>query len=133
MSESLQHRKLVKIIIEEVEKMVSMDQRCFIETDMDDSRPLPQLTVEGFRPDVAFQYDDMLIIGEAKTSDDVDRLHSLMQYESYIKKCSLFHGKASFIIAVPWMEYAVVYNITRRIQKKYPGTYSIKILKGLGI
>lgn len=133
MGESGQHRKLVKLIIEEVTKMVGDDYCCFIEADVMDDRPLPQLTPEGFRPDVSYQYKDILIIGEAKTSDDVERIHSIMQYESYMKKCALFNGKATFIIAVPWLEYATVYNIICRIKKKYPGDYVVKILKGIGV
>lgn len=133
MSESEQHHRLVKIIINDIVEIVGRDQSSFIETDLPDGRPLPKLTQEGFRPDVMFQYKDMLIIGEAKTSNDVDTEHSKKQYESYIRKCSLFHGKAILIIAVPWAEYATVYNIAQRIKKQYSGAYSIKYLKGIDV
>lgn len=133
MGESAQHQKLVRMIIDSIEEMVGNDQSCFIESDIADGRPLPQLTQEGFRPDVIFQYNDRLIIGEAKTSNDVDTIHSKQQYESYIRKCSLFQGNAMLIIAVLWTEYATIYNIINRIKKQYVGTYSIKYLKGIGI
>lgn len=133
MSESKQHQNLVRLIITEIENIVGLENSCFIESDLDDGKPLPQLTAEGFRPDVIFEYNGILIIGEAKTSKDVARMHSLLQYESYIRKCSLFKGNAIFLMAVPWMEYATANNITKRIQKKYPGTYLIKIIKGIGI
>lgn len=133
MGESAQHQKLVRMIIDSIEEMVGNDQSCFIESDIADGRPLPHLTQEGFRPDVIFQYNDRLIIGEAKTSNDVDTIHSKQQYESYIRKCSLFQGNAMLIIAVPWTEYATIYNIISRIKKQYVGTYSIKYLKGIGI
>lgn len=133
MSESVQHQKLVRMLIEEVANMVGVDKSCFIESDINDGHSLPQLTNEGYRPDVLFQYEDLLIVGEAKTSNDIERTHSIMQYESYMRKCSLFQGKAFFIIAVPWMEYATIYNITKRIKRKYPGSYSIKIIRGIDI
>lgn len=133
MGESIQHQKLVKLIIENIEEMVGKDQSCFIESDLADGRPLPQLTQEGFRPDVIFQYNDQLIIGEAKTSNDVDTAHSKLQYESYIRKCSLFQGSACLIIAVYWTEYATVYNIINKIRKRYLGTYSVKYIKGFDI
>lgn len=133
MSESNQHQKLVKMIIENIANIVGKGSCCLIESDISDGQPLPPLTPEGFRPDVQFQYADVLIIGEAKTSKDVDGQHSLLQYDSYIKKCSLFQGKSIFILAVPWIEYATAYNIIKKIQKKYPGKYSIKIIKGFGI
>ena len=91
---------------------------------------LSPLTAEGFRPDVYYQYGDTLIIGEAKTSDDVGRLHSLQQYDSYIRKCSLFEGKAYFIAAVYWADKAQLHNILRREKMKYPGDYIITILEG---
>lgn len=133
MSESMQHQNLVSLIIENIEKIVGKDKSCFIESDIADGRPLPQLTQEGFRPDVTFQYDNQLIIGEAKSSNDVDTEHSKLQYESYIRKCSLFQGSALLIIAVPWTEYATVYNIINRIRKRYLGTYSVKYIKGFDI
>lgn len=133
MSESSQHQKLVSLIIEDVMKMVGKDYYCFVETDIADEHPIPQLTPEGFRPDVMYQYGNMMIIGEAKTGSDVEREHSIMQYESYMRKCSLFDGDAMFVVAVPWIEYATVYNITKKIKRKYPGEYVVKILKGIGI
>ena len=108
MSESDQHYKLVKMIIRDVSEIVGADYRCFIESDMADGR-------------------------EAKTSRDVERPHSIKQYESYIKRCSLFDGNATFIMAVPWAEYATAYNIIQRIRKKYPGDYVVKIIKGIGV
>lgn len=133
MSESNQHKKLVELIIEELTNIVGTEYCCFIESDMSDNRPLPLLTPEGYRPDVMYHFGDMLIIGEAKTSNDVDREHSLKQYESYIRRCSLFSGKAMFILAVPWLEYATANNITKRIKKKYPGDYIVRIIKGIGV
>ncbi len=131
MSESGQHKKLVEIIAEYVEGRVGRDYICFIETDLYDNRPLPQLTEEGFRPDLFFEYNGLMIIGEAKTSNDVSRAHSLAQYASYLKKCSLYTGKAEFIMAVPWMEQARANNIVKEIRKKYPGDYVVKIMKGI--
>lgn len=132
MSESVQHWQLVNQIINEVISIVGSSNKCFVMSDAADGYSLPALTEEGFRPDVFYQYGNQMIIGEAKTSEDVVRLHSKQQYESYIKKCSLFVGKAVFIIAVPWTEHATVHNILRKLKSKYPGDYQIKILDGVG-
>lgn len=131
MSESRQHKKLVELIIEYVEDRVGQDDVCFIESDIPDDRPLPSMTEEGVRPDVTYEYNGLMIIGEAKTKDDVLRPHSLEQYASYLKKCSRFHGKAEYVMAVPWMEYASANNIIKKIKKDYPGDYKIKIIKGM--
>ena len=119
MSESAQHQKLVNMIIEHVETIVGQDKKCFISSDEADGMSLSPLTAEGFRPDVFYQYGDTLIIGEAKTSDDVGRLHSREQYDSYLKKCALFDGKAYFIAAVYWGDKAQLHNILRKIKTKH--------------
>ena len=98
MSESDQHKKLVELIIEYIEVCVGKENSCFIESDISDDRPLPLLTEEGFRPDVVYEYNRLMIIGEAKTSDDVLREHSLLQYASYLKKCSLYQGKDEYVM-----------------------------------
>lgn len=132
MSESAQHLQLVNLIIDEVVSMVGETNHYFIMSDATDNHALSPLTEEGYRPDVYYQHQNCLIIGEAKTSDDIARIHSKMQYESYLKKCSLFNGKAIFLVAVPWMDHAAIYNILRKLRQKYPGTYKIQILDGIG-
>jgi hypothetical protein len=87
---------------------------------------------EGFRPDLYFQYKDTLIIGEAKTSKDVERMHSREQYAAYAKKCSVFQGNAYLLISVPWTEFATARNIFRQVKIKYPGNYRIEIFEGIG-
>lgn len=130
MSESAQHQKLVNLIIEYVESIVGQDKKSFIFSDVANGMCLSPLTTEGYRPDVYYQYGDMLIIGEAKTSDDVGRLHSKQQYDSYLKKCALFDGKAYFVAAVYWTDKAQIHNILYRIKQKHPGDYTITILEG---
>lgn len=132
MSESLQHQQLVKKIIDETINLVGEENKSLIAADVVDGFSLPPLTSEGFRPDVYYCYQDILIIGEAKTSSDIERMHSKEQYESYIRKCYLHQGNAIFIVAVPWMDHATIHNILVKIKKKYLGNYSIKILDGIG-
>ena len=132
MGESAQHFQMVNLIIDEVVSVVGETNRCFIMSDAADGYALPPLTEEGYRPDVYYQYQNSLIIGEAKTSDDVARMHSKLQYESYLKKCSFFKGKAVFLAAVPWTEHAVIHNILRKLRQKYPGIYEVRIIDGIG-
>lgn len=132
MSESSQHLQLVNLIIDEVVSIVGKKNRCFIMSDVADGYALSPLMEEGYRPDVYYQYHNILLIGEAKTSDDVARMHSKLQYESYLKKCSLFRGKAVFLVAVPWTEHATIHNILRKLRQKYPGTYEVRIIDGIG-
>ena len=132
MSESAQHLQLVNCIIDEVVNIVGEANKCFIMSDVADGYALSPLMEEGYRPDVYYQYQNILLIGEAKTSDDVARVHSKLQYESYLKKCSLFRGTAVFLAAVPWTEHATIHNILRKLRQKYPGAYEVRIIDGIG-
>lgn len=132
MSESAKHLQLVNMVIDRVIDIVGEDKRCFIMSDAADNYPLSPQTQEGFRPDVFYQFNDLLIIGEAKTSDDVTRLHSKLQYESYMRKCALFNGKAIFIVAVPWTDHAAAHNTICKIRKTLLGHFEVQILDGIG-
>ena len=63
------------------------------------------------------------------------RCHSLpwKALDQMYPRCFLFDGNATFIMAVPWTEYATACNIIQKIKKKYPGDYSVKIIKGIGV
>lgn len=128
MSETNKHKTLVENILRFIQESVGEELSYFIETDMNDGRPLPQLTREGYRPDVFFEYDGVMFIGEAKTSDDILREHSINQYHSYLKKCSLYKGHATFVLAVPLADYARANNILVKIKKEVPGDYEVKTI-----
>ena len=69
MGESNKHKVLVEYALRFIKDSVGEELSYFIETDINDGRPLPQLTMEGYRPDVFFEYNGVMFIGEAKTSD----------------------------------------------------------------
>ena len=129
MSESALHQLLVQLLIENVKRIVPQELWGFICADINQYN-LPSQMVEGYRPDVFYQYKNTMIIGEAKTSNDVERRHSREQYKAYVRKCSLFQGKAHLLIAVPWTEYATACNIVHRVKNQYPGDYTYKVIEG---
>ena len=128
MGESNKHKVLVEYALRFIKDSVGEDLSYFIETDINDGRPLPQLTMEGYRPDVFFEYNGVMFIGEAKTSDDILREHSINQYYSYLKKCSLKQGHATFVLAVPLEDWARANNILVKIKKEIPGDYEVKAI-----
>lgn len=115
MTESSQHMKLVDIIVARTHEMVPEPYWPLIAIDSQTSNNLPKSTSEGFKPDVLYIFEGMIIIGEAKTSNDIERPHSKSQYRSYIKKCDAFAGQAYLIIAVPWTEKISVANLIKRM------------------
>ena len=129
MPESIQHHQLVQILKKEVQAIVSSDQWGLIQMDSPESSSPPPKTIDGYRPDVYYQFENLLVIGEAKTSNDVETRHSRAQYASYLKECANFDGQAFLIMVVPLLEQASVNNILRNLKKAFSGNYQI-IVKG---
>lgn len=117
MAESLQHINLVKNIYNYAINVIPMDYSKLIMIDSPESCLKPSRTSEGFVPDLYYCHNELLLIGEAKTSDDFDRPHSISQYMSYLKECACFEGNSLMVIAVPWTEYITAKNLIRRIKK----------------
>ena len=113
MGESNKHKVLVEYALRFIKDSVGEELSYFIETDINDGRPLPQLTMEGYRPDVFFEYNGVMFIGE---------------YYSYLKKCSLNQGHATFVLAVPLEDRARANNILGKIKKEIPGDYEVKAI-----
>lgn len=132
MSESFHHQQLVRLLKKEVVALIPLDCQGLVQQDSPDCLALPPKTIEGYRPDIYYCFESLLIIGEAKTANDVERKHSRAQYEAYMRECTNFHGNAILIIAVPWMERATVHNILQNLRRKIPGSYTTKILEWIG-
>lgn len=118
MTESAQHMNLVKITLSKAKEIVPEKYWPFIAIDDACSMNLPSQTSEGYRSDLFFRFDGLLVIGEAKTSNDVERPHSCNQYKSYMRKCEAFPGATYLIVAVPWPEKITVRNLLMRLKKQ---------------
>lgn len=116
MTESLMHMNLVKRLREYATKIIEVDNYPFICEDSSSSVELPPILITGGRPDLYYEYDNQLIIGEAKTEKDIRSEHSMKQYFSYLKYCSEYEGDSLLIIAVPWTEVASTKSIMRKIK-----------------
>jgi len=129
-AESNQHYELVRLLMTEYQKLLPKDKWVLIQSDSFSSSSISPKFSGGYRPDVYYEFEDLMIVGEAKTSKDIESSHSLQQYESFLRSCSLFKGRAIFLLAVPFAECVVANNIVKQISKKFQGVYEIKILKG---
>lgn len=128
MSESQKHFELVNQMREWVIKSFSVE-KSLLKTDVigDGTQKLPT----GYKPDLFYNFNDLTIIGEAKTSFDIERPHSVEQYKSYMKYCSL-RGKSSiFIVNVPWTDTFSIKKILKSIKNKNNYVFRIIILNDL--
>ena len=73
--------------------------------------------INGFRPDLYYEFNSILIIGEAKTRNDYSTKHSLNQYKEYLKYCENFCGNSYLILCCPWECSADVKIIISKISR----------------
>ena len=119
--ESLKHRELVNILY----KVVSVRPHIIhglIESDATTPCNVTRMS-EGYIPDLYYSWNDYTIIGEAKTTDDLETSHSDNQYKSYIshlKKKRDAGNKCILIMSVPLYTSITAYNKLRKMIANEP-------------
>lgn len=131
MAESSAHMEYVNLLSAFVETLVPSKYIPLIYLDNPESPLKPPRTTNNFTPDLFYSNEGLLVIGEAKTAEDVDRAHSINQYEDYYNDAINFDGKAIIVLCVPWHRMSTVKNIMRRIKKKYDKTIDVYVISEL--
>lgn len=129
--ESKKHINLVKIIYNYILGLVDEKNRCLIEIDSYGQRSNIRI-VNNLIPDVYYSFNNLMIIGEAKTELDFERKHSLQQYDAYINECSIFQGEAVLIVGVPWQIIASAKNYFKRRKNRERINFKIIIIDEMG-
>lgn len=131
--ESSKHHELVKKINEYVVNIENVEAS-LIESDIFEVSGKVTRMPEGFVPDLYYKYDNLLIVGEAKTDSDLEREHSLQQYVSYLNYLKKYFNKYKciFIIAVPWQTTKTAFKIIKKmaINNEY---LSIVVINEMGV
>lgn len=123
--ESLNHKNLIHIMKNYIVKELDIEVS-FLQADIIENKNRPQHMTDGYIPDLYYDYGNRLIVGEAKTSSDFDRQHSIEQYISYMKRCHFYKGYSIFILIVPWTEFISAKKLIRKIKEE--NNYNCKCL-----
>ena len=129
--ESNIHIELVRKIIEYVEKRIPEANYKLIQSDSNGNNSTIRV-IGDYIPDVYYRYENLLVIGEAKTLNDFDKIHSREQFSAYLSELQLFDGDKQLIIAVPWQLTISVKNYFRRIKKNDDLKVTIVIINEWG-
>jgi hypothetical protein len=129
--ESLCHHRLVQILNRYVCNMDDIVSD-FVSCDIFESRENPQRMPAGFVPDLYYNYKNKVIIGEAKTSLDFDKDHSIEQYRSYLQYCGLHSEDSLFVLIVPWDTYISAKRLIRKL-KGEKSNFKIFIINDVGV
>lgn len=109
MSESAVHRNLVAALMEDIARQ-PWEFEPFLYADSN-GVALPPL-IGSARPDVYahFSLQDRAIVGEAKTSRDLESFHTTSQFEAYFEHLGAKSG-GELWLAVPWLSAGAAIRI----------------------
>lgn len=117
MGESAKHVDLINLMKDKICFNEDVDAALMLIDDPSDRKNGPP-TINGFKPDLYYDFNQLLIIGEAKTKDDLLNEHTKSQIETYIKLCANYAGQSRLYLAVPWMESVLANGLIKKISKK---------------
>ena len=132
MAESIEHIRLVNVLLENLPDFITDEMKCFLLYDLPTSTKKPPLLFLDHRPDLFVEHSGTLFLGEAKTKKDIYRPHSISQYDNYLKYCSLFTGQSYFSIIVPWDFFISIKNYFKRLKIKKYNNVNIMVYNDLG-
>ena len=117
MAESRLHKQFVRSIVSYLE---TIPYCCvdFIEADLDNYNTRTSRVVGGFYPDVFYKDSKTIIIGEAKTENDLINPHTQDQILSYIEEVKLFDGERHIVLCVPFIAFCSLFNYVNILIEK---------------
>lgn len=132
MAESIAHIIYVRKIADYTSAIIPVELIPYLLIDLPESCKKPDRTIGNFIPDLYYKDQNFLIIGEAKTENDIDRNHSINQYKSYIEEASLFHGEKHILICTSLYSYARIKNLIRKLKSELNTTAIFHLLNDIG-
>lgn len=117
MAESRLHKQLVRSIVSYLETIPNCCAD-FIEADLDNYNTRTTRVVGGFYPDVFYKDSNKIIIGEAKTENDLINPHTRNQLLSYIEEVAMFVGERHIVLCVPFIALCSLFNYVNILVEK---------------
>lgn len=125
--ESQTHINLVNIATEYIKSIVPKDEHPLIYIDTSGNNNSTRI-IGNYIPDVYYNYRGKLVIGEAKTLNDFEKLHSKKQFAAYMKEFLLFQGECILVVSVPWQLVKTAKNYFVRLRRQMGVNVKVIIL-----
>ena len=129
--ESQAHIDLVNIAFEYIKNLIPDENRDLLQRDSAGDNSTIRIMGK-YIPDIYYNFNNLLIIGEAKTLNDFERLHSREQFESYLTMCEMHLGKSVVVVSVPWQIVSTAKNYFKRLIREKNYTTEVIIINELG-
>ena len=118
MAESLAHMEYVERMVEYAETIPQQFVTSMMYADLASYGQRTPKVINGFYPDLYYYDLHSVIIGEAKTTDDIDNEHTMAQLNSYIKEIRTYNCERHIIICSSMIAYAQINNMVIRKKRK---------------
>ena len=118
MAESKIHMDYVKRIVQYITEHVSLSNNDYIGIDLPESPLKPIQIIVDVRPDVYYKNKSIIIIGEAKTENDINNRHTEKQINLYFDELSLAKGERHLIFCTSFYSYSSLKNMILRLKRR---------------
>lgn len=129
--ESQAHVELVNIAAEYIKSIVPEEYHIFMCTDTTENNNVVKV-IGNYIPDVYYCYNNQLIIGEAKTLNDFERMHSKEQFIAYMNEFLAFQGETTLVVSVPWQLVLTAKNYFIRLRREMQVDAKVVVLNEIG-
>ena len=118
MAESKIHMDYVKRIVQYITEHFSLSNDDYIGIDLPESPLKPIQIIGDVRPDVYYKNKSIIIIGEAKTENDINNRHTEKQINLYFDELSLAKGERNLIFCTSFYSYSSLKNMILRLKRR---------------
>lgn len=99
--ESEAHRRFVRNAAEYIKRTFGVEDNQML-IDLGEEGKTPPKVIDGFRADIYVQTPKYIIIGEAKTDEDIRNKHTVAQLVAYIKHVKTFNQERHIVMSTSW-------------------------------
>ena len=99
--ESEAHKQFVQNAVQYIKRTFGLEENQML-IDLGEPGKTPPMVIDGFRADIYVHTPKYIIIGEAKTDNDINNKHTVAQLSSYIKEVKTFSQDRHIIMSCSW-------------------------------
>jgi hypothetical protein len=118
MAESLSHMEYVERMVKYVETIPLQFVASMMYVDLASYGQRTPKIINGYYPDLYYYDLHCVIIGEAKTTNDIDNEHTMAQLDSYIKEIRTYNCERHIIVCSSIIAYAQINNLVIRKKRR---------------
>ena len=118
MAESKAHMDFVRKIVSYMETSISVCDKAFIQAELPEFYSRTPRVIGGYYPDVYHKNTRSIIIGEAKTDNDIENPHTEAQLNCYIEEARCYDVERHIVLCSSVFSFALLKNMILRKKRR---------------